>query len=362
MKLTLHIGQGKAGSTSIQHALAGSRDQLLDHGCLYPTSRNFTFAHPWLSPLHFDDPMRWPSVVSRMGFSIEAAKRKALEEWEHLERQIGNHAPHHLIISTEALFAEFSEEEKQRARRILPSLADDIRVLAYIRSPISRYISLVQQMLKSSNQIAQPRPSRNTHVLKGYADIFDIAVEVRAFDRMLLSGGDVITDFMEWADVPPVPQLSQAKPTNESVSAEAMSVLQQLNAPERPRNKAELKRKTRLLSAVIAADKAIEKPTRPALRPEIEAHLTDLCHELLLLRDDYGLQFPDIDYSRVVKAARPEPLRITDIQQICEFNIERRDLVLAHAKRSFAQKTSILRGVNTIRERLGAKARKLFRR
>ena len=197
MKTILHIGQGKAGSTAIQDSLFEARQDLLAHGCLYPETLHIKGRHHWLSPLVMDDPMRSPSVVHRMGFSVDAAKKAALDEWAHLSKQIRKSSPSHLILSSEVIFRTHSQREIKLAKKFLPSLSDEIRVLAYVRSPVSRYLSLVQQSLKSKKDIVQPSEEHVIEIFNNYEAIFGQEVEARVFERSRLRNEDVVPDFIE---------------------------------------------------------------------------------------------------------------------------------------------------------------------
>ena len=334
MKLTLHIGQPKAGSTSIQDSLYAARADIRQYGCMYPENLQIIGRHHWLLPLIFDDPMRAPSVVNRMGFSVEAAKKAALEEWDNLLGQLEGVDVSNLILSSEVLFFSGNQEEAARARKYLQSLTDDIQVLAYIRSPVKRYLSRVQQGLKSNNKIFQPTGSNIIKVLESYKQFFGQPVRTRVFERSKLRNEDVVADFVDWASLPIPEDVLPKMQSNESVSAEGMAVLHEMAADSFPTNKKELWMKRKLFKGVLMADRSIESPTQPKLKPEISEFLTAQCTELPKLRDQYGLVFEDIDYSSIKEKPGPR-IQITRIDEICAYDKGRKELVKQQAQKNF---------------------------
>ncbi len=326
MKLTLHIGMGKAGSTSIQECLHAARDEIRQYGCLFPDTLYIPARHHWLQPLVYDEPMRAPSVVNRMGFSNEAAKKGALEEWENLLQQLKPQEPEHLILSSEVLFASYSPEEADRARKFVPTLTDDIQVLAYVRSPVKRYLSRVQQALKSTNKIVQPGGTYVAKVLESYRGIYGDVVQARVFEKTKLVEQDVVADFLQWANLPIPYETLPKMQSNESVSAEGMAIMHEISPSDHASNAQELDMKRKRFRAIMMADQQVESPTKPKLKPEIADYITAQCKELPLLRDKYGLEFEDIDYS-LVEENPVRSLEVTRIDEICAYDPERKELV-----------------------------------
>ena len=337
-KVIVHIGQGKAGSTAIQESLAASRSELVQHGCLYPETLYISGRHHWLSLLCRNDVNRANSAVWRMGFDPKVARARAREEWKNLCRQIEVTAPAQLILSSEMLFRAHSEVEVRRAQSFVPTLSDDIRVMAYIRSPVSRYLSIVQQVLKSRSQIPPPRDGGSVKILECYKAIYGKPVEVRPFERSALLDGDVVRDFAQWADLRVPSDAITNITSNVSVSAEAMSVLQILAPQYLPTNEVELRTKRMIFNAVSRADRELEGPTKPALKSEIAEIIMKSSDELVELDRKYDLRFNDIDYDIVGTSACSEVEKVTLVEQICDFDEMRRDEVLERTRKYLANK------------------------
>lgn len=338
MKLILHIGQGKAGSTAIQRTLAAGRDELLRKGVLYPENLYIKNCHHYFSTLNFDVPQRWPSVVNRMGFSIDSAKAGAKEEWENLQEQLTNNNPKITIISSETLFSDYSPTEAIRAKKYLGSLADEMRILAYLRSPVSRYISLVQQKLKSSRILVQPAASGVVKIISKYNEIFTVPCELRVFERNSLKSGDAVVDFVEWSGLQELGIDFPKAEFNTSMSAEAMAVLENLASDHGPTTAEALKEKRTLQSQVSRADKDLPGATRAHLNDEVSDYLTRINKELLPLRDKYGIEFSDIDYTMVGKIEGLNKPLVTSVNNICAFDFARRDELQALVVKRLARK------------------------
>ncbi len=97
-------------------------------------------------------------------------------------------------------------------------------------------------------------------------------------------------------------------------------------------NQDELALKRLRFKAVLLADKDLEMPTKPKLKPEIADYIVRVSPDLLELRDAYGLEFSDVDYSLVGTASHHERPEITQINQICEIDRERQKLLKMKAE------------------------------
>ena len=113
MKIIMHIGMPKTGSTAIQFALTKSREKLLSNGILYPVNPD-PFSKQvkhmlYLSLLRQGDAGQWlkqpdieKKILSTYGPNFDLA-----EFWlNDLKKQISDTKPHTLIISEEG-FSSF---------------------------------------------------------------------------------------------------------------------------------------------------------------------------------------------------------------------------------------------------------------
>jgi hypothetical protein len=135
-QIILHIGLRKTGTTSIQKFLNKNYDALLKHGLLYPKSglplKESVYAHHDLA-------------VSITG--IRPATNANC--WQMLYEELKEHHDKLVFISSE-IFSVASPEQIEQIRNNL--LAHPVRILIYLRDPVSFMISLYKEQIKAQNE------------------------------------------------------------------------------------------------------------------------------------------------------------------------------------------------------------------
>lgn len=187
-RLILHIGMGKTGTTSLQHALAASGDVLASQKARYlgmgfdPLGPNFAGAQGLMAIARAAEPNR-----------VKQAERYGAE----LQRQAERDGITTFVLSNEALF-----QRPGPMAPFLTRLAQDVElsVLAYLRPPRDWLPSAYAQWgLRHKTQPGPVRPFQELApmLLKTYAAIktwqatFGAALTVRAYDPAV----DIVTDF-----------------------------------------------------------------------------------------------------------------------------------------------------------------------
>jgi hypothetical protein len=135
-----------------------------------------------------------------------------------------------IILSTEYLNV-FSRQEVVRFRADLEQYAlGDVAVVIYVRKPADFYLSLVNQAIRRSSTIHDPRTYRYEfrRAISIWSEIFDGKIIVRPFDRALLHQHCVVKDFVKLASDFFSHEIAGVEPrdANESLSAEGCMVLQ----------------------------------------------------------------------------------------------------------------------------------------
>src|SRR5262245_58282564 len=102
MRVLLHCGQGKTGSTALQVALSEHRDALRRRGVCYPAGLSL-HDHNAIAPLFLDDGHRYKMSTHagarrRSDAEIEARGRA---EWASILREAGEQHPALIILSHE---------------------------------------------------------------------------------------------------------------------------------------------------------------------------------------------------------------------------------------------------------------------
>lgn len=315
MRILLHIGMAKAGSSALQDALGGSHRALAARGALYPRRLGGTTysSHSLLLPAVCD----WRGSRSLQfapedrGPSLEPASRVFLDA---LRAEIAASAPRALILSSEHLFRVLPDGGTERLPALLAGLGGTDggapTVIAYLRRPSEHYLSGLQQHLKASHEVKTPRAPRYRNVLESYAAMFGAdALALQLYHRPAFVEGDIVADFaarhlaafgVTRADIAPPDR------TNDTLSAESADVSRRFRlAFFADRDNRMTKESKTLVAALRDADVATGAP-RPKLRPGIAERIDYARPDPLWLRDRHGVTFPDFDYRRI-EAGRPVP-------------------------------------------------------
>ncbi len=232
----MHIGTGRAGSTSIQFFLRDNRERLNELGILYPRSPGQArhtqlglFAKPkaeleaapeW-SRQRRDDPARFR----------KAFKRRLLSEIEDsgLSR---------MLLSDEILFGS-SEQALRRLSRFTERISESLRLVAYLRRQDDHMVSRYQQGVKIG-WVARLRDWAQEDMSSLYDYRARIAMHqrllapadfvIRPFERERFVNGSLFEDFLDAAQIDArIEDLAEVPNLNESLDAESVEFLRLLN-------------------------------------------------------------------------------------------------------------------------------------
>ena len=313
LRMLLHIGTSKAGSTALQDSLLLSRDVLLKHGVLYPTNADgikFNNHRLLLQPL-----LKFSTLPTHVRRHVDGPEQLAAVYADFVasvREQIRRSAPACLIFSSENLFRSYPADRQTRFRSELDGFGvGSVDVVVYIRRPSARYLSSLQQGLKTRSTLKVPGMPEYSRPLASYADIFgQESLHPRLMDRSKLSGGSITIDFAEnfLAEHGVAPEdLVPPQRTNDSVSAASMVLLDRF----RQEAAAGAGFKLRELRRALLRIELGLSLSKPRLKPEIADMIDYSSTEPLWLRDTWGLEFPDFDYARL-EVGRMENMQAID--------------------------------------------------
>ena len=221
MKLTFHIGAGKAGSSAVQRGLAVSKRVLADHGIL-------------VAPVDLEP---GGNVGGQQVFAFQAIKQ--LEPLE--SRQTFRHKLHALIADAETRGAKqliFSAENLSNphpwSEIVGHSLADhEVEVVIYIRRQDNFLISAWQQWTLKRGipfdswllEVVGIEGDWRLPIEEWTKIASDGRMIVRLYERDRLEGGDVTRDFFTVCDLPTT-SLSEPAVVNRSygIAAEELAM------------------------------------------------------------------------------------------------------------------------------------------
>ena len=190
----VHIGAHKTGSTSIQTSLLKSRDEIADDGFVYFNDYD---RRVQLLSLGFRAGIKRAPVKGNFR-SIDQARSASRSAWLRLARTTRRGDVPFTVISEEALLRM---DDPEAFARVLHRIFDRVVVVAYVRNPISRYPSSVDQWAREGKTARDcwRRPGLLPPILpkleKFEAAFGSANIVVRNFEPSNLVGGSPCSDF-----------------------------------------------------------------------------------------------------------------------------------------------------------------------
>ncbi|WP_157982135.1 hypothetical protein [Oceanicella sp. SM1341] len=225
MKLLLHIGPHKTGSSSIQVSLRHSQEYLKEQGVFFHAPEDMVWALPGLYSGKWNQ--RTPFVAQKFGQGVDINEWSAAH-WREFEAAVLDSDARITIISSEQ-FSTLPPEGIGRMMERLRAMFDEIKVVAYARDPASLYLSGLQEGIKAGRRLRDvPLPDEYHYRLRMQLERYveHVGLEnviVRSFDRKNLKDGDAVKDFCQVVsdegcdiDIP-------SKSTNESIPGAALA-------------------------------------------------------------------------------------------------------------------------------------------
>lgn len=206
MKLYLHIGTEKTGTTTIQEALYFNRALLSQRGYhfLQSAGERNNRALPSICMNGLDDFFHYKQIFTeedKHSFCLEFYQKFA-REIESLPKNI-----HSVVISSEHFHSRLrSFDEIAKLREVLSKYFSDITIICYLREQMSVCNSLYSTAIKAGNTLAFEELLSSCvvgNVYYNYSDFlslwervfFDGFFEVRLFNKRSFVNNELIDDF-----------------------------------------------------------------------------------------------------------------------------------------------------------------------
>jgi hypothetical protein len=210
----LHIGTPKTGTTSIQGYLASNEEQLYAEGYLLPkvSRNNHNSNHIKLTNYALNEDR---SIQIRVICKTNT-KKEVLEFreqfYQKLRAEIKEFSGDYVILSNEHCYRSLTNHaEISRLKDLFDGLADQIKVIVYLREQSDMLCSRYSTELKNNNtnKIKKIESFRDfdfldyNQRLKAWEEVFGIEnITLKIFDRGKLYQGDVISDFCNTLNMP----------------------------------------------------------------------------------------------------------------------------------------------------------------
>lgn len=239
MRLILHIGTEKTGTKTLQSFLKMNAAVLSANGIALPATLG-THNHRRLASM-VNNPDIVDDYIKEQGLLDTRQRLVAREQWQQqFIQEVQQSNAESMLVTSEHLQSRLrSPAEMQRLSLLLSGLFSSIRVVVYLRDPLSTVLALYSTAIKSGGTLkAPPMPGESAYfdhvvnheaTLKRWSAVFGQQnLRVRLFDQTEFLDGDLITDFV---DACQLPKLHYRRPDkqNESLSAVGAAILSRVN-------------------------------------------------------------------------------------------------------------------------------------
>lgn len=329
MRIIVHFGMPKTGTTALQSALSMSRDRLRDHNILYPRFSRRVIAHHPLNVL-FRDRDNLPGYLRHASsHNPEAFKSRVGKRWAAIRRDIDRLRPRIVILSSELFFVSASWEDLNRLHSIISEISDDILPCIYIREPAAQYLSALQQTTKCGI-VRPPYPLTVRHTIEHIEDIFATRPSIRQYEKGRLLDDDIVRDFFSvYLKDHMAPDTIQKVRVNVTMSAESMSILSRYRAVNYHDHKGISNTDSqRFMNAIAEYEKKHERFNKPRLRAGLAEEINNSSVDLLWLRERYGISFSTIDYEKIDRRSLKIHHTKTKIEDIIEIDNEWQERII----------------------------------
>lgn len=277
-KLILHVGRHKSGTSSLQRMLCENKEELLEHGYIYPELTRTPIAH---------------HLLANYLKGSDTLTKSELEEVDNLITEIRSSKLNYLLSSE-----EFQNIHPKKVHAFFSRFFDEIKIVVYLREQVSYLLSSYAQAIQNQNITEDIYAYYNRVFSKlSYLEFLEKwenefskdNLIVREFNRSILKNGDVRIDFLECIGIDNIDKfIFIDHDQNPTISADLIEFKLALNSSGFmnffPRS-----RMYKILSAVeVKLDRHREKPSiHSDFLPEVIANFNK---EKKSLNEKYSLQ------------------------------------------------------------------------
>jgi len=208
VRIILHIGFEKTGTSSIQQFCQDNRDALLRQGVYYPKSPSDSRGNHVKLAAYFQENDWIGFLLKDMGIHTPEQLRDFRREFHsQLTLELRRVPGKTVLFSNEHTSMTYDEEEIGRLAALLREFTNDIRIVVYLRRQMDRYVALhATRVVRGEPGLNLNLPPNCTHwtgldypaQMDRWARIFGRRnIIVRPFERAQLAGGDVVRDFLD---------------------------------------------------------------------------------------------------------------------------------------------------------------------
>ena len=204
MRVVLHIGTEKTGTSALQIALTRHRVDLEQHGFVY--SRAAGDDSHVLPAFCCGDHDHVADLRNDLGFDPGLASDTLRQAFaDALKAEVATYPNHTFIISSEHFHSRLiTHAEVNRLANLFRKHFDDIRILVYLRPQdevVASFYSTYVRVGGQSDDVFQVRPEDPyldyRSLLVRWGDVFGLSnLDVAIYDRRTFPGASIINDFL----------------------------------------------------------------------------------------------------------------------------------------------------------------------
>jgi len=236
VKLYLHIGTEKTGTTSVQKFLRFNRDLLKRQGILYPLAPG-SENHIALAALAKEAGGELWDILGIGGGSDCQRFRDTIREKLRLE--LSEQSYHTVIMSGEHCSSRLrTDEEVRRLHDFLCPFFENVCIVVYLRRQDDFLLSTYSTDIKNGSSRPLSPPDKETikfrydywELISRWSRVFSREQLIcRRYGEKSLVGRDIIDDFMVALGLQQNPNFARPRNQNESLDAECLEFLRLLN-------------------------------------------------------------------------------------------------------------------------------------
>ncbi len=316
MKVILHIGSGKTGTSSIQQSLTDSSGYLLKNGILYPVLDGDVNHNYLTAPFRPATPR---GMLQRYG-RREKVINRADRLWKILAKRARRHPDHTLVLSAEALLYLGDVDGFCRRLNAEVPIISEVEIVVYLRRPSSHFAAKTQQSLRASSKVLRPARLLNAPALRAWQK--HGRLRISEFRKPLLRDQDAVRDF--WHNtLPAVEPVASAGSVNENVSlsGEGMALLQRYRCRFcADRDGLFLPQTNSLIRLIGQVEKSNNQNIvfdRPSLHADVRDFIDYSTNDNNEVADEFGFRFSQLKAFEAAPSLKSRPYtRVEDVMKV----------------------------------------------
>ena len=239
VKIDIHIGMEKTGSTSIQAALAMAGEELRKNGIMFSRALNYPSNNYLAVAFQDDNKIDGLRIVNGIAGSEALADFRKRLLCDFIE-ELRNGDCQRIIVSSEHLSSRLlSINEIKKLKDFFEPFASEISIYIYLRPQADFYISHYSTAVKFEDSIEffTFPPKRSVRedlfydrLLAKWEAVYGVEkIHVRTFEQSRLDDNDIVVDFWNWLRLPEKVR-PEIKKRNSSLDVKKLEFLRLFNS------------------------------------------------------------------------------------------------------------------------------------